>query len=406
MNSPTALYRSLMVAGVGTLLAACGGGGSSTTVSAAGTLRLALVDAPACGYEHVHVTVERVRVHQSGTAGDAEAGWVDLALSTPLRVDLLALTNGVLAELGQVAVPAGRYTQLRLVLSPNGAATPLANAVTPTGGSEVALDTPSATQSGLKLNVSLDVPAGQVADFLIDFDACRSVVPRGNSGRYNLKPVLRVIPRLADAGSRIVGWVDPSMTGVTVSAQMNGLPVVSTVPNPADGRFVLYPLAAGSYTVVLAGGGRATGVVTGVPVTATAPTPMNAASAPIQLPGGGPRTLEVGVTATPEPDTVALEATQTLSNGTVVQVLARPATADGTRVPLPLASRAPRVAAFDPAASAPALTADDAAAVVGRYRLAATVQAPSPAAALSKSVAVDISASVPDPLPTVDFVFP
>ncbi|MDD2729398.1 MAG: hypothetical protein PHR85_09605 [Malikia sp.] len=37
------------------LLAACGGGGSDNS---SGTLKLALTDAPACGYEHVYVTVE------------------------------------------------------------------------------------------------------------------------------------------------------------------------------------------------------------------------------------------------------------------------------------------------------------------------------------------------------------
>lgn len=390
------------------ILAACGGsgGGSSPTPPATGTLRLALVDAPACGYEHVHVTVAGVRVHQSATAADDDGGWAELPLATPLRVDLLTLTNGVLAELGQAELPAGRYTQLRLLLAPNDAAAPLANAVTPEGGAEVALDTPSATQSGLKLNVDIEVPAGQVADFLVDFDACRSVVARGNSGRYNLKPVLRVIPRLADAGARIHGWADPAMAGITVSAQQGGVPVISTVPDPADGRFTLYPLPAGAYDVVLSGAGRTTAVITGVPVTASAPTPLNAASAPIGLPDGAVRTLEAGVTAVPEPETVLLEARQTLTGGTTVQVLARPAGADGTRVGLPLPSLAPQVAAFDAAASAPAFAADDAAGVVGRYTVVATVQPPAAGASAARTAEVDVSAGVPDPLPPLDFVFP
>jgi hypothetical protein len=40
-----------------------------------GTLRLAMTDAPACGYDAIHVTVTKVRVHQSATAAVSEAGW-------------------------------------------------------------------------------------------------------------------------------------------------------------------------------------------------------------------------------------------------------------------------------------------------------------------------------------------
>lgn len=46
------------------LLAACGGGGSGSDDAGAGTLRVSLTDAPACGYDSVHVTVEKLRVHR------------------------------------------------------------------------------------------------------------------------------------------------------------------------------------------------------------------------------------------------------------------------------------------------------------------------------------------------------
>ena len=114
------------------LLVACGGGGSDS--SATGTLRLSLTDAPACGYDSVFVTVERVRVHKSGSAADSDGGWSEVVLAPAQRVDLLTLTNGTLLPLGQTALPAGTYTQMRLVLSPNNNSTPLANAIKPTGG--------------------------------------------------------------------------------------------------------------------------------------------------------------------------------------------------------------------------------------------------------------------------------
>src|SRR6187551_2327551 len=65
---------------------------------AAGTtsLRLAMTDAPQCGYDHVYVTVSAIKVNQSGAAGDSDAGWYTITLPTlPKRIDLLGLSNGL-----------------------------------------------------------------------------------------------------------------------------------------------------------------------------------------------------------------------------------------------------------------------------------------------------------------------
>jgi len=224
------------------VLAACGGGGGIGGTGSAGTLRLSITDAPSCGYDAVNLTIEKVRVHQSDSAADGDAGWSEIVLSPAKRVDLLSLSNGVLENLGQTSLPAGKYTQLRLVLAANGSVAPFANSVVPTGGVETALDTPSAQQSGLKLNTNIDVPPDKVADFVLDFDACKSVVKRGNSGRYNLKPVISVIPLLSDAGMRVVGFVHQAIANAStlVSLQSAGAPVKTTVPD-ASGQFVLYP---------------------------------------------------------------------------------------------------------------------------------------------------------------------
>jgi len=91
-----------------------------------GTLRLALTDAPACGYDAVNVTIQKVRVNQDASASDTGAGWSEVVLSPARRIDLLSLTNGVLEDLGQTSLPAGKYTQMRLVLAPNDATSPMA----------------------------------------------------------------------------------------------------------------------------------------------------------------------------------------------------------------------------------------------------------------------------------------
>jgi len=390
------------------LLAACGGSSTDDDATTGmGTLRLALADAPACGYDHVHVTVDRVRVHSSANAPDADAGWSELVLPAPQRIDLLTLTNGVLAELGQTLLVQGRYTQLRLVLAPNTPATPLANAVTPRAGAEVALDTPSATgPSGLKLPTDFEVPAGGVADFIIDFDACQSVVRRGNSGAYGLKPVLRLLPRPAGAGSRVVGYVSPALAGATLSVQSMGVPLVSTVPDPTDGRFELYPVPVGSVSLVVTAPGHATGVITGVPVTADSPTAVNTTASPLTLSDGAPRVVTATVTATPEPDAVQLRVLQRLGDGTEIQVLALPAVGDGTPVELALPSAPPQVAAYVPGAAGVLLVDDDSPDTVGRYTVQALVTPPAPALPQRKSLAVDIARTVPDPLPALSFDFP
>jgi Domain of unknown function (DUF4382) len=259
-----------------------GAGGGGSAAGGTGTLRVALTDAPACGYDHVYITVDRVRVHASSTASDSDNGWGEVVLNPAQRIDLLGLTNGVLAELGRTPLAAGQYTQVRLVLRPNGGGTP-ANALVLTGGggAEIPLDTPSATQSGLKLIHAFTVQPNTMADLLLDFDACRSVVRRGNSGRHNLKPVVAVIPRTTTA---IVGVVDPMVSGVTVSAQKGGVVVRSTTPN-AVGDFVLSGLdvAQSPFDVVFTAEGRASAVIATVPVSSSATTRVSTTAAPITL---------------------------------------------------------------------------------------------------------------------------
>jgi len=263
IKSLTWLMASLLamfVAGCG------GGGGGGEAAPASGTLGVSMTDSPSCGFDKVNVTVVKVRVHQSSTAADTDAGWTDIVLSPAQKIDLLSLNNGVLFNLGETPLAAGHYTQLRLVLDPN-TAVGLANSVVPTGGVETALVTPSAVQSGIKLINQFDVAAGERVDLLLDFDACKSVVKRGN-GTYALKPVIKVIPFVPNG---IKGFVDTALLGmgVMVTAQQNGVIVQTTAPNALTGEFFLARLPVGNYDVVVTANGRATAVIAAVPVATT-----------------------------------------------------------------------------------------------------------------------------------------
>ena len=377
-------------------LAACGGGGvgvggggiGGTGVAPAGTVRFAVTDAPACGFDAVHVTIQKVRIHKDASALDTGAGWSEVVVSPAKRVNLLSLTNGALEELGQTSLPTGKYTQLRLILGANDSTTPLANSVVPTGGSETALTTPSGQESGAKINVDIDVAADKVADFVLDFDACKSVVKRGMSGGHNLKPVIQVIPRLSDAGMRLVGYVDPSIasTATTVSVQLDGLPVKSTPPD-ATGKFVLYPVPAGTYDLVVTSPGHATAVMTGVPVITAAVTTVNPLSAPIVLPASSSHTASGNVTTAGSaaiPD-ATVRATQT-SASTKFEVFARAVDASTGAYTASLPAAALLKTAYVAGATSLSFVADSTAA--GKYTLEALV--PSKA---TQTAAINLSAN-------------
>src|SRR5512147_1484630 len=301
---------------------------NSSTNEQTGTLSVSLPDAAAGGFDAVNVTVSKVRVHQSSSANENDDGWSEITLSPARKINLLNLTNGVLEDLGQTSLPAGHYTQLRLVLSANTGT--LANSVVLSGTTataEIPLVTPSAVQSGIKLINEFDVAAGQRVDLVLDFDALKSVVLRGN-GTYALKPVIRVVPTVLTG---IEGFVATSLTGsnVLVSA-VSGTVTHSTVPNAQTGEFFLAHLEAGSYDVVITADGRATAVITGVPVSSATSTALvttvSTSAAPISLPTSTMQNLSGTVTLNPADSTVTafLAAKQTVTSGLTVTVKTQP----------------------------------------------------------------------------------
>ena len=196
-------------------------------------LEIRLTDAPG-DYEAVHVNIQGIEIHTD--EGDASKGWQSLAVQRG-RYNLLELTNGLDTLLATAVLPAGRVSQVRLILGDD-------NTVT-IDGQEIALTTPSAQHSGLKLNVHADLTPGITYKILLDFDAARSIVKTG-SGAYNLKPVIRTITE-ATSGA-IKGVITPAESFPAVFAIV-GSDTLGTTYSDADGKYFLKGLPSGAYRV-------------------------------------------------------------------------------------------------------------------------------------------------------------
>lgn len=372
-------------------LALCLSGCGSRDDGGTGTLNVILTDAPACGFDNVYVTVEGVRVHRSESATTNDSGWHELRLPNPRKIDLLSLSNGVFLTLGQTPLPAGRYQQIRLMLADNSGNGPLRNSIVPTGGSEQELVTPSATQSGYKVIGNFSVQRDTLVDLVLDFDACHSIVQKGNGG-FALKPVVKATP--LQVSGIIEGYVSPEDAGATVLAEQNGEVIKATVAD-SSGRFILSPVVQstsnGTYDLVIARQGDTTLIVRGVPVTASASTRVSTLMAPFTLPSSSMNTINGAVLpATAEGRLTALQ----ISTGGNYTIASTNANLDTGVYQMNLPTAAPLVGEFTGALPV-SLTADPIAA--GQYSVRATS-----ASGASQTLSIDLlSGDASD----VDFLF-
>ncbi len=168
--------------------------GNTTRIGAGAGFTLLLTDAPpASDITAAVVTISKITMQGSG-------GTVTI-LDTPFTGDLLQLQNEVATLVRGANIPAGTYTQVRLVLS---------GAYIESGGKIFAsspdypglnglhadgvLMMPSMEQSGLKI----DLPGGNLqvgpdeTIVMIDFDVANSFGHEaGNSGRWVMHPVIK-----------------------------------------------------------------------------------------------------------------------------------------------------------------------------------------------------------------------
>jgi hypothetical protein len=275
-------------------LYACGGGGGGAGSTTMGAASVSLTDAPG-DFDHVYITVKDIWFHTSAVAGPDDAGWLKSPLASPVTVDLLTLSNGVVGSpiWGNISLTVGNYQQIRLVLAgtedaltdsaktaKSGASLKYNNEVM-TGTNEYPLRIPDA-HHGIRLAGIFEIINGGMLRLAIDFDAGHDVVDilRNGLTEYILKPRLAYCD-LDDAGA-IVGSIDLASAATTTTSshfvikaeQVNDplnpqYHVVKrwTSVDPLTGKFVLYPVKPGTYDIVLRGIGYQTVIIQGVPAT-------------------------------------------------------------------------------------------------------------------------------------------
>jgi hypothetical protein len=187
------------IGGSGALPAGVGGiGGSGALPAGVGGIggsgaRPASV-AQACSLQSVDVTIAGARVNADGAADLGSAGWIDVPLTAPARVNLLALASGASLPLNLGALPDGSYGQIRLLLAANDAGSPLADSVV-ANSIETALAVPWTAQGGLPLALHIDVTGGQASASWQGLDVCSAVA--ANSGTFALDAVAGGATRVA-----------------------------------------------------------------------------------------------------------------------------------------------------------------------------------------------------------------
>ncbi len=193
-------------------------------------INVRLTDKPSA-YQEVNVDIQGVEVHTT------DGGWVALSVNKGIY-NLLKFTAGLDTLIASSELPAGHMSQIRLILGSNNTVK-VRDTLYP-------MSTPSADQSGLKLDIHQDLNDGVTYTIKLDFDAGRSVIQTGNSA-YKLKPVIRTVVTASDGA--IKGVVTPAAAKPYIMA-VNGTDTFGTYSNVATGAYLIQAVKAGIYKVI------------------------------------------------------------------------------------------------------------------------------------------------------------
>jgi len=255
-----------------TFISGCGGGSADGTSSTpTGVLSLSMTDAPPKLGEdvtEVNIAVIGIEYHHDGN-------WTSADDFEPQTFNLLDLQNGKSLHLGDMILPAGRYTEIRFKLAaPTKESEVKSNPdcnITFADGTSEPLFVPSGGQSGYKGKGAFDITANAKIEVTADFDVHKSIVVTGNR-KYLLKPVIRlVVTELSgsingtvvdvaeyntSSDSLVVYTYRSSEYDVSEEDEVNGISfpnaVSSSDVNMSDGNFTLSFLGEGNYSLITA----------------------------------------------------------------------------------------------------------------------------------------------------------
>jgi len=216
----------LLIFLLGVCLTACGSDNSgSDSKTAQGTLSTSLTDSSTDEYQAIYVTISRVEVHH-----DDSGDWETVA-NPDKTYNLLELVNGVRETLGISNLDAGHYTQMRLIIGETPQEDglnifdelhPYANYIINQVDESHEMKVPSGTNTGLKIVNGFDINENETTELILDFDAMRSVVKAGASGKYLLKPTVKVLDTASYSliSGTVLDAEDPDEGRALVTAQV------------------------------------------------------------------------------------------------------------------------------------------------------------------------------------------
>jgi hypothetical protein len=210
------------------LLAACGGGGSGSGSSVNGNdsspgasksgFTLRLTDAPVDDAAAVEMQFIEVRLRRS------DGTWINFPFDNPKTIDLLKLQGMLTSDLlVDIPLGIGRYDEIRLLVDD----APMANHVELLDGSFAELDIPAGRSAGLKIKGDFIISKTRPTSLVIDFDLRQSVKRKGNSGKFDFKPKLRLADE-ANAG-HLLGIVAPELLSSTRTCSDNNVDTFNAV---------------------------------------------------------------------------------------------------------------------------------------------------------------------------------
>ncbi|HMA23212.1 MAG: DUF4382 domain-containing protein [Gemmatimonas sp.] len=223
-----------------TIPVACSDSGLAGVNGTMGSVIVRLTDAPFLTDSVKSVDIFVVRVDgRTAAVDDAAAdqnadngsadGWHTLA-SPGASYNLLELQNGASTTLGSAPLTAGTYNGFRFIIDPTKSSVTLKNGKVLTGTSSPNITFPSASRSGIKINLTspVNIVGGATTTLLVDFDVNGSFVQRGNSIEQNgllFKPVIRgtvIDAATVNANIRLANATDAGLDLVQGTTVLSG----------------------------------------------------------------------------------------------------------------------------------------------------------------------------------------